>query len=67
MFTGSTFARVDEKWNYLLEFDPSCNLDETWVDGPTLDYLNSLRENIFSSSSKYDAVTLKQQSAKLSG
>ena len=64
---GTMFQKSDEKWNYLLEFDPSSNIGEIWVDSATLDYLNSLRDNIFSSSSKYDAVTLKQQNKKLQG
>jgi len=39
---------------FRLEFDVSCGIPATWVDTKTLNFLNTLRENIFASSSHYD-------------
>ncbi len=43
-----------EDYIYLVEFDPMIFLDELWVDGQTLRFLNSLRTNILVSSVKFD-------------
>ena len=48
---ASKFPPVDPRWVYRIKFDQSLGLDEIWVDSLTLDYLNSLRENIFVSQS----------------
>ena len=39
---------------FRLEFDKSTGIPDTWVDTKTLNYLNTLRDNIFASSSQYD-------------
>jgi len=53
---------LDEKWIvqvnqlYLVSFDSSINLQNTWVDGHIMNLFNAQRDNIFASSSKYDIV-----------
>ena len=44
---------------FRLEFDPSCGIPEAWVETKTLNYFNTLRENIFASSSQFDMIYLK--------
>ena len=39
------------QWSYKIKFDPSVGIEDIWVDCQTLEYLNSLRENIFVSQS----------------
>jgi len=39
---------------FRIEFDPSSGLNPTWIDTKTLNYFNSLRDNIFASSGLYD-------------
>lgn len=46
---------------YLIEFDQMICLDEQWVDGETLRYLNSLRTNILVSSMNFDSIQLTDQ------
>ena len=50
----SSFKRVDDKHIYKLQFDSSTNLSDAWVDNQTLDLFNSLRDNVFTSSSDLD-------------
>jgi len=39
---------------FRLEFDPSTGIPAAWVDTKTLNFLNTLRDNIFASSSQFD-------------
>lgn len=39
---------------FRIEFEPSVGVPPCWIDTKTLNYLNSLRSNIFASSSQYD-------------
>ena len=41
---------------FRLEFDTSCGIPPCWVDTKTLNFFNSLRYNIFASSSQYDSI-----------
>jgi hypothetical protein len=41
---------------FRLEFDKATGIPATWVDTKTLNFLNTLRDNIFASSSTLDAV-----------
>ncbi len=41
---------------FRIEFDKSCEIPATWVDTKTLNYFNTLRDNIFASSDQYDVV-----------
>ena len=47
---SNQFRPVNEKNFYRLQFDPSINLEDIWVDAKTLDYMNKYRDNIFVSS-----------------
>jgi len=42
-----------------LNFEASIALDDMWIDGPTLRYLNTLRTNVFTSASNFDDIHLK--------
>lgn len=44
---------------FRIEFDPSCGIPPAWVETKTLNYFNTLRENIFASSSQFDLIYLK--------
>lgn len=44
---------------FRLEFDPSSGIPEAWVETKTLNYLNTLRENIYASSSQFDLIYLQ--------
>lgn len=44
---------------FRLEFDPSTGIPETWVETKTLNWLNTLRENIYASSSQFDLIYLQ--------
>lgn len=39
---------------FRIEFDPSSGIPPCWVDTKTLNFFNTLRDNIFASSSQYD-------------
>ena len=39
---------------FRLEFDQTSGIPPCWVDTKTLNYFNTLRDNIFASSSQYD-------------
>jgi hypothetical protein len=47
---------------FRLEFDESSGIPATWVDTKTLNYLNTLRDNIFASSSQFDIPFSKPES-----
>lgn len=47
-----TKNKVDHAFR--LEFDRSTGIPATWVDTKTLNFMNTLRENIFASSSHHD-------------
>jgi hypothetical protein len=51
-------AQSIDDFVYLIEFDPMICLDELWIDGETLRYLNCLRTNILINSTKFDKIQL---------
>jgi hypothetical protein len=53
--------RATENYLYLLSFDLSMGIPDQWVDGKTLAYFNSLRSNIYVSSSMFDTIHLNDQ------
>jgi hypothetical protein len=48
-----------EKYLYCIEFDASTELPPSWIDGDTLRLMNSLRSNIYVSSSMFDEIHFK--------
>jgi len=57
---NSYVAEIDD-YVYLVEFDQMICLEDLWIDGETLRYLNSLRTNILVSSTKFDSIHLTDQ------
>ena len=53
MKVSKTKTSIDD-YIYLVQFDQMIFLDELWIDGQTLRYLNSLRTNILMNSTKFD-------------
>ena len=51
--------RVSPLYCYMLSFDASVGVEDSWVDNETLNFFNAQRDNIYVSSSKYDVVQLK--------
>ena len=49
-------APKTEEHIFRLEFDPSSGIPPSWVDTKTLNFFNSLRDNIFALSSHYDRI-----------
>ena len=43
-------------YHYRLMFDPCSSLEDVWVPGYMLEYLNKFRDNIHVNSSKFDAI-----------
>lgn len=50
-----------DKYYYLIEFDKSIDLAPAWIDADTLRLFNSLRSNIYVSSSMFDEIHLRAQ------
>ena len=57
---GGETSEID-KYLYCIEFDASTELPPSWIDGETLRLLNSLRSNIYVSSSMFDEIHYKAQ------
>lgn len=49
---------------FRLQFDQSIGMPGSWVDTKTLNYLNTLRDNIYASSSSYDIMMPPGKDAK---
>ena len=58
---ANTRATELDNYLYLLSFDLSIGIPDQWVDGKTLAYFNSLRSNIYVSSSMFDTIHLNDQ------
>jgi len=50
-----------DKYYYLVEFDKSIDMPSAWIDADTLRLFNSLRSNIYVSSSMFDEIHLRAQ------
>ena len=46
---STKLASEHSQWSYKIKFDASVGIEDIWVDKLTLEYLNSLRENIYAS------------------